>query len=148
MSDGSIRVEVAFALASITLVKVVCSKLASPFTVFIESRCKFVNPLERAAEIFYTLKMEQTAERNAVLIYLAVKDRQLALFADEGIHTRTGKEYWKNAVQQMLAHFNRENYAAGTLAVISEIGEALHHHFPYIDGADKNELPDDIVFGK
>lgn len=116
--------------------------------VFIESKCKFVDPLDRAAEIFYGLKMDQTAERNAVLVYLAVKDRQLALFADEGIHTKTGKDFWKNEVQQMLSHFNRENYTAGTLSVIHEIGETLHQHFPYYEGIDKNELPDDIVFGK
>lgn len=129
-------------------IRVAEQRTSGEIRVFIESRCKFVDPLDRAAEIFYTLKMDQTAERNAVLIYLAVKDRQLALFADEGIHARTGKDFWKKAVQQMLAHFNRENYAAGTLTVISGIGETLHQHFPYIDGADKNELPDDIVFGK
>jgi len=31
---------------------------------------------------------------------------------------------------------------------VNEIGEALHHHFPYDKAADKNELPDTIVFGK
>ena len=58
--------------------------------VFVESRCSYVNPLDRAVEIFISLKMDQTAERNAVLLYVATKDRQLAIFGDEGIHKKVG----------------------------------------------------------
>ena len=116
--------------------------------VFVESKCKYVLPLDRAAEIFYSLKMDQTAERNAVLVYVAIRDQQLALFADEGIHTKTGQEFWNNEVKLMLTHFNKNNYAAGIETVVKEIGEALYQHFPYNGETDKNELPDDIVFGK
>jgi uncharacterized membrane protein len=116
--------------------------------LYIESRCKYVEPLDRAAELFYGLQMEKTKERNAVLVYIAVKDHQLAIFADEGIHQKTGESFWKKEVQQMLTDFNKESYAAGLVKVISDIGEALYHHFPYDNVQDKNELPDDIVFGK
>jgi uncharacterized membrane protein len=34
------------------------------------------------------------------------------------------------------------------LSVVHDIGRALHTHFPYARDTDKNELPDDIVFGK
>ncbi|MEO6000280.1 MAG: TPM domain-containing protein [Chitinophagaceae bacterium] len=116
--------------------------------VFIESKCKYVHPLDRAVEIFYGLKMEKTVEKNAVLVYLATKDHQLAIFADEGIHKKTGKNFWKDQVQLMLGHFNKDDYAAGIIQVINHIGEALHEHFPYKLDTDKNELPDDIIFGK
>src|SRR5712691_11244817 len=62
--------------------------------VFIESKCKFVDPLDRAAEIFYRLKMDRTAQRNAVLVYIALKDQQLAIFGDKGIHAKTGQQFW------------------------------------------------------
>lgn len=123
-------------------------KTSGEIRIFIESRCKYVQPLDRAAEIFYGLKMNLTAERNAVLVYLATKDHQLAIFADEGIHTKTGKDFWKKEVQLMLSHFNTENYALGIVYVINEIGDALYQHFPYLKDIDKNELPDDIIFGK
>jgi uncharacterized membrane protein len=116
--------------------------------VFMESHCKFVEPLDRAAEIFFGLRMDNTVDRNAVLVYIAVKDHQLAIFADEGIHTKTGKAFWQQEVQLMLTQFNRENYAAGIVTVVKEIGEALYSHFPYNKVIDKNELPDDIIFGK
>ena len=50
--------------------------------------------IARARKVFTTLGMHRTGERDGVLIYLAVEDRQLAIVGDEGIHgargTRTG----------------------------------------------------------
>jgi uncharacterized membrane protein len=116
--------------------------------VYIEGRCRFVDPLDRAVEIFDALKMYETAERNAVLVYVAVKDRQLAVFADKGIHAKAGPQFWPDTVKTMLQHFNRQQYGAGIAGMVTQIGEALHTHFPYDGKTDKNELPDDIVFGK
>ncbi|MGI8950455.1 MAG: TPM domain-containing protein [Chitinophagaceae bacterium] len=116
--------------------------------VYVESKCRFVDAIDRAAEIFYGLKMEATAERNAVLVYVAMKHRQFAVFADEGIYKKADADFWKEKLQIMLAHFNKENYADGITTLIKEIGEALAYHFPYQADIDKNELPDEIVFGK
>lgn len=116
--------------------------------VYIESRCKFIDPVDRAVEIFHTLKMEETQLHNAVLIYVAMKDRQLAVYGDSGLHEKTGDDYWKIAVNKMLYHFNKDNYAEGICHIIKEIGDTLHEHFPYDKDTDKNELPDEIVFGK
>lgn len=116
--------------------------------VYIESHCSYVDPIDRAAEIFYNLKMNATDLHNGVLVYVAMKDKQLAIFADEGIYKKAGGEFWKEEVKHMLTHFNKENYAAGIATVVTEIGEALNTHFPYDPHTDKNELPDEIVFGK
>jgi uncharacterized membrane protein len=116
--------------------------------LYIENKCRFVDPLDRAAEIFLQLKMNETATRNAVLVYVAKQHRQLAVFADEGIFNKAGKEFWNNAVAAMLKEFRKENYAEGLVEVINKIGDSLKTHFPYDATTDKNELPDDIVFGK
>jgi uncharacterized membrane protein len=116
--------------------------------VYVEKRCRFVDAIDRAAEVFYSLKMNQTVHRNATLVYVAFKDRQMAVFGDEGIYAKTGKDFWNEAVRKMIHHFNKENYAQGIVEVIDQIGEALSHYFPYDASTDNNELPDDIVFGK
>ncbi len=116
--------------------------------VFIENRCRFVDPLRRAHELFGGLKMYETDAHNGVLVYVAMKDRQLAIYGDDGIHQRVGTGFWNEEVQKMLQHFNRNNYAEGIAQIVTEIGEALTQHFPYDEKGDKNELPDDIVFGK
>lgn len=116
--------------------------------VFVEHRCRYVNAIDRAIEIFENLQMHKTQLRNAVLVYVAIKDRQLAVFGDEGIHEKVGNEYWANEVVKMIHAFNRENIAQGIAQCVKNIGEALCTHFPYDKDTDKNELPDDIVFGK
>ena len=115
--------------------------------IFVESRCRFVDPVDRASEVFFGLKMEKTEDRNGVLIYIAMKDHQLAVFGDQGIHERVGTAFWNDEVKKMLRAFNAENYVDGAISIINDIGEALLHHFPY-EKEDRNELPDNIVFGK
>lgn len=115
--------------------------------VFIESRCRYVNPLDRAAEVFAGLKMSETSLRNATLVYVAVKDKQAAVLGDAGIHEKVGQKYWEEEVNKMLLCFRQAQLAAGLVQCIKSIGDALHYYFPYDRTTDKNELPDDIVFG-
>ena len=63
--------------------------------VYVESRCSYMDALDRAVELFGQMGMQSTKERNAVLVYVAVKDHQLAVFGDEGIHQKVGSEYWQ-----------------------------------------------------
>ncbi|MEO6948294.1 MAG: TPM domain-containing protein [Ginsengibacter sp.] len=117
--------------------------------IFVEGRCKYVDALDRAAQIFDNLEMEKTELRNGVLFYLAVKDKQLAIFADKGIHEATeGDKYWKDAVKEILSVFSKESLVAGMITSILKIGQALREHFPYDKDVDRNELPDEIIFGK
>ena len=115
--------------------------------VFVESHCRYVDALDRAAEIFFSLQMEKTVQRNAALVYVAVKDRQVAVFGDEGIHTKVTSKFWDAEVRKMLSYFKKDNVPQGIVGVVKDIGEALLFHFPFDEITDKNELPDDIVFG-
>lgn len=116
--------------------------------VFVESKCKYVDALDRATEIFTKLQMEKTELRNAVLFYIAIRDKQLAIYADSGIHSATGDKHWKNVVTEILSVFSKDSVAAGITACVGKVGQALREHFPYNKEVDKNELPDEIIFGK
>jgi uncharacterized membrane protein len=116
--------------------------------VFVESHCRFVDSLDRAAEVFHHLKMEQTALRNGVLVYVAMRDRQLAIYGDKGIHEKVGHAFWKEEVSHIVTHMHKDTHAEAIAKIIGELGEALRVHFPYDKGTDINELPDDIVFGR
>ena len=115
--------------------------------VYIESRCSYMDALDRAVELFAQMGMQATEERNAVLVYVAVKDHQLAVFGDEGIHRKVGTEYWNEEVRKMIGDFNRDDYAKGIAGCVEDIGQALQQLFPYTD-KDRNELSDDIQFGR
>jgi uncharacterized membrane protein len=116
--------------------------------VHVESRTKKGDALTRATEIFFKQKMNATKERNGVLVYVAVEDRKLAIYADQGIYDKVGVEFWYSQVQAMTAHFKEENYVQGMSVVIAEIGKALTNHFPYDRVTDTNELSDEIMIGK
>ncbi len=102
--------------------------------VFVESRCRFVDPLDRAAEIFLGLKMDQTKDHNAVLVYLAVKDHQFAILADEGIHRKVGDVFWNNEVTAMRRHFKENHIADAIVQVVNRCRRRIAHTFPIRQG--------------
>ena len=126
-----------------------CEKTTSgEIIVYVESRNPMVDPLDRAKEIFFKKNMQRTQHRNAVLLYLAVKDKELALYGDVGIHEKTFENYWAVKVKEMLEHFREENLVHGIVDCITTIGQTLKDKFPYDADTDENELPDDIIFGR
>ncbi len=116
--------------------------------VFLESKNALVSPLERAGEIFFQLKMEETDHRNAVLIYVAIKHHEIAIFGDEGIYQAVGTQYWTEAVNKIVQNIDRKDLPFALQQCIMAIGETLANKFPYEPTEDKNELPDNIVFGR
>lgn len=116
--------------------------------VFIENKCRFVDPIDRAYEVFGGLQMEKTQLRNAILVYIAVEHKQLAIFGDEGIHQQLGQDFWNEEVGSLLTSFNKEDYTQGLVSIVHDLGNALSEKFPYDAQTDKNQLPDDLVFGK
>ncbi len=115
--------------------------------LYVESRCAYVDPKDRAEEIFSSLGMEKTRQRNGVLLYIALKDHQFAILGDQGIHEKVGDHFWQKEARLLKHHFAQQHVVEGIEACIKEIGESLHMHFPYASG-DDNELPDDIILGK
>jgi uncharacterized membrane protein len=103
-------------------------------------------PLERALEVFYSLEMDKTEQRNGVLIYFAVESKQFAILGDEGINSKVPENFWDLEKELMLSHFKKEEYSKGIELSILKVGEKLKEFFPYQDD-DSNELSDEISKG-
>ena len=112
--------------------------------VHIENHCK-EEALERAAEVFYDLKMNRTAARNGILFYLAVKDHKLAIIGDEGINKEVEHDFWNDIKDEMISNFKENKFAEGLIAGILKCGDKLKEYFPY-QNDDVNELSDEISF--
>ncbi len=104
-----------------------------------------LKPLDRTAYLFKHLKMHKTAERNGVLLYLSIKDRQFAIIGDAGIHLHVKDDFWESCKEGVLAQFQQGNYCKGITDCIETVGDALRKYFPY-QNDDENELPDEISF--
>ncbi|SDK74911.1 TLP18.3, Psb32 and MOLO-1 founding protein of phosphatase [Catalinimonas alkaloidigena] len=114
--------------------------------VHIERTCKG-EVLDRAADLFATLKMHKTALRNGVLFYLAFESHQFAILGDKGINQKVPPGFWDDIKEHMAVLFRQGKFTEGLEEGIRMAGQELKVHFPR-QKDDINELPDDISFGK
>jgi len=103
--------------------------------------------LDRAAFIFHKLGMQNTEQRNGVLIYLAVQNRRFAILGDSGINRVVPENFWDDIKTDMLNHFRENRFTEGLVRAIRSAGLQLKKQFPR-KRDDSNELPDEISFGK
>ncbi|WP_074407531.1 MULTISPECIES: TPM domain-containing protein [Aquimarina] len=102
--------------------------------------------LERATEVFHWLKMDNTIQRNGVLIYVAVEDRSFAIFGDKGINEVVGDDFWESTKDTILEQFKKGDFTQGLINGVLLAGEQLQKYFPW-DHTDINELSDEISKG-
>lgn len=125
------------------------AKTTGELRVFIESKCKYVDAMDRARELFETLGMTQTEKRNAVLVYLATESHQFAIAGDKEIYEKAGgPAFWQTAADRLKNKLSTGQMCEGLCECVDELGNALAVHFPFDPAITKNELPDEIVFGK
>ena len=105
-----------------------------------------IAPLDRAMEVFRSLNMENTQERNGVIIYVAVKSKNFAIYGDKGINEKVADDFWDSTKDVMQNHFKNGNFKQGLIDGILKAGEQLKTHFPYQDN-DKDELSNEISKG-
>ncbi|HSH70241.1 MAG TPA: TPM domain-containing protein [Deferrisomatales bacterium] len=133
--DEKTRIEEAIAAAEL--------KTSGEIRVMV-SRAVKGDPLEAAKERFSRLKMQDTRERNGVLILVAVASRRFAILGDEGIHRFVGQEGWEHIRDGMAERFRSDDFGGGLTYAVTEVAKVLKAHFPW-QSDDVNELPNQIV---
>ena len=130
----------------VAAIKAAETQTSGEIQVHIESRCKG-SVLDRAAQVFETLKMYQTKERNGVLVYLAVEDHKFAILGDAGINAVVPANFWESTKDLMADFFCQGKFTEGLIEGIHHAGEQLKAHFPFDSQNDQNELSDEVSFG-
>ena len=103
------------------------------------------NVLDRAAWIFKKIGMHTTDNRNGVLFYLAVRNKEFAIIGDGGINAKVPDDFWDKTKDILQKHFRDEKFTEGLIEGILMAGKQLKEHFPHKKD-DINELPDEISF--
>ncbi|MDI1257251.1 MAG: TPM domain-containing protein [Flavobacterium sp.] len=106
-----------------------------------------VAAFDRATEVFNLLKMDETALKNGVLIYLAVDDKAFVICGDKGINDIVGADFWDSTKEIMATHFKKGDFKQGLIDGILRAGAALQKHFPCEDD-DIDELSNEISKGE
>lgn len=112
--------------------------------VHIDKRCK-EEPMKMAIAVFEKLGMHKTEQRNAVLFYLAMDDKKLAILGDKGINEAVPTNFWDEIRDLMVSHFKKGEFIEGLSKGIVMAGEQLKSAFPY-QSDDTNELSNEITF--
>ena len=103
--------------------------------------------LDHAAYIFEELGMHRTADRNGILIYICVADRQMAVIGDKGINEKVPEGFWNGVIEALRRNFQGGNFAAGLIEAVEMVGELTSTHFPR-RGNDRNELSNEVSFSR
>ena len=101
------------------------------------------SPLERAQEVFFELKMDETQDRNGVLFYVCVSDKKFAILGDKGINEAVESDFWDCTKDVVIANFKEGNFKKGLVEGILRAGERLKKYFPF-QSDDTNELSNEI----
>jgi uncharacterized membrane protein len=122
------------------------AKTSGELRVFV-TRKEVADALAAAREHFAELKMEKTAERNAVLILFAPRVRKFAVFGDTGVHEKCGDNFWHGVSATMKEQLRAGNYTGAIISAVQTVGAELAAHFPPRTGATDsgNELPNQVV---
>lgn len=110
----------------------------------IEDHCS-VDPLTYARKAFERLGMHKTADRNAVLLYLAILDHKVAIYGDKGINNTVGLNYWSSIIEIITTDARNGDLVSGLEKALLEIGTVLKKYYPYKEG-DTNELDNTITY--
>ena len=121
------------------------TKTSGEIRIYIQ-RGQIADPLVAAQQQFVRLGVQNTRERNGVLIFVAPRMHQFAVVGDEAIHQTCGDALWQSVVAKMRDHFRDDKFTEAIVGAIHDVGAVLAEHFPRREG-DVNELPD-VVEGE
>jgi uncharacterized membrane protein len=99
----------------------------------------------KARRLFAQYGLDKTVQRNAVMILVDTRSRELLIYGDEAVDERVDSQYWNDVRDAMVAELREGNLADGLATGIRLIGEKLASIFP-ADATRKNEIANDIIF--
>ncbi|SRR5690606_37205016 len=104
-------------------------------------------PFERAQQVFFALKMDNTRNRNGLLFYVGVEDHSFVILGDKGINDLVEPDFWDKTKNLVISYFKKGQYKQGLVEGILKAGSKLKSLFPYDPDSDNDELPNEISKG-
>ena len=96
---------------------------------------------DRALEVFTELRVWDTAERNGVMIYVLLAERDVEIVADSGFDERISNAEWQHVCTLIEREFKMERWRDGVLLGIEAATVLLAREFP-ATGRNRNEQQD------
>lgn len=120
------------------------AKTSGEIRVHIEKKCPG-EAVTEAERWFGKLGMHQTANRNGILIYIAIDTHVFAIYGDKGIHEKVHQEFWEEVSHDAETKFREGKFTEGLVGMIHRAGDKLKQYFP-LASDDKDELSNEVSF--
>jgi uncharacterized membrane protein len=98
------------------------------------------SPRERALEVFTELEVWDTAERNGVLIYVLIAERDVEIVADRGLDGRVSNDEWQRVCTLIERELAAGRWRDGILVGVEAATALLAREYP-ATGRNLNEQP-------
>lgn len=122
------------------------SKTTGEIRVHLSRRWFERDPMKSARRIFLKYDLDKTTQRNAVLLYVNLKNKRFAILGDEGIHQRVGQSYWEKIAHELRDQLHSTYFENAIAVAVSQIGIVLKKYFPLSDGnRNDNELSNEVT---
>jgi uncharacterized membrane protein len=95
---------------------------------------------ERALEVFTELEVWDTAERNGVLLYVLIAERDVEIVADRGLDGRVSNDEWRQVCALIESQLAAGRWRDGILVGVEAATAILAREFP-ATGRNINEQP-------
>lgn len=105
-----------------------------------------ISHYNRALVVFRALKMFNTKQQNAVLLYIAVDDHKFVIYGDKGIDNVVPDNFWDSTRDIIQNQFKQGDFKRGIVDGVLKVGEKLKEHFPW-SSTDVDELPNEVSKG-
>ncbi|MDA0986300.1 MAG: TPM domain-containing protein [Bacteroidetes bacterium] len=79
---------------------------------------------------FIKLKMQNTKNRNGILLYICELEKEFRIVADSGIDSKVDKSFWNELSKNISLKFKEAKYIEGLKELVNEVGIVLSKYFP------------------
>lgn len=98
---------------------------------------------ELARKEFNRLRMNETRDRNGILLFVVFEDREFYIFGDEGVHRRAEPHTWTEVAEAITNRFSLGDFEGGVTDALRLIRSRVHEAMPRGEG-DIDELSNQV----
>jgi uncharacterized membrane protein len=90
----------------------------------------------KATKIFQEMSLLEHPAKNSALIYIALKDRKLAVVADHVLNNLIGDDFIQNQCEGLAEAISQNNIKSGLETLLLNLKEVWKEHFPVIQSSN------------
>jgi uncharacterized membrane protein len=104
------------------------------------------SPRQRALEVFAELEIWNTRERNGVLIYILLAERDVEIVADVGFDGRVEQPEWSAVCEHIERDFGLGRWRDGVLAGLEAVTALATREFPATEPSPNEQQNRPAIF--